>query len=147
MQPRVIIYTIVKDGKLLPDATKRILTEIKKWEGEKITIKINKYFPNRSLEQNNTLHAWIDILADHTGYEAWEMKNILKELFLSYEKVNEATGTIMRCVYDTHTLDTAKMAWFMDKVFVFAQMEFSCTLPQPDKKHRQLGMSFKNKDK
>lgn len=52
-----------------------------KLDGKPYTITVKRFHRPRTLEQNAKLHAMINELADHCGYTASEMKDIVKAEF------------------------------------------------------------------
>ncbi len=92
-------------------------------------IEIKPFKRKRSLSQNALFHKWVNILAEHTGYSDFEMKEYLKVQFLSPQFMQVRDRTIVS--RHTSKLDTKEMSEFMNKVMAFAVTELNVTLPSP----------------
>jgi len=79
----IIYYSGVKGGKLQPSVTKRILSDLKQWEGKRVQIEVCKQKSERSTQQNR--YYWgavVKILAKELGYSTDEIHDLLKFKFL-----------------------------------------------------------------
>ena len=105
---------------------------LRQFEGKDVEILVKRKKAKRSLDQNAFFHAWVVLLADYTGYTKEETKEILKNQFLSVEKVNKKTGSIFQCTRATSSLNKIEFADFCTDIQHWAESEFGIRLPLPD---------------
>lgn len=92
-------------------------------------IEVKPFKHKRSNGQNALFHKWVSILAQHTGYSDFEMKEYLKVQFLTPQFIQVRDKSIVS--RHTSKLDTKEMSEFMNKVMAFAVTELNITLPSP----------------
>lgn len=102
------------------------------FEGKDVEIMVKRKKAKRSIDQNAFFHAWVNLLSDHTGYSKEEMKEILKNQFLSVEKVNAKTGSIFKYTRSTASLNKNEFAEFCNDVQRWSIEEFNAILPLPN---------------
>lgn len=112
------------------DIRKRLINIIEKLPIDKpYQIEIKPFKRKRSLNQNALFHKWVNILAEHTGYSDFEIKEYLKIKFLqpTFMQVRD------RSIVSRHTskLNTQEMSEFMSKVQAFAIVDLDVQLPTP----------------
>lgn len=89
----------------------------------------------RSIAENKFFHGVvIPILAEHTGYNPAEMKEILKAKFLSETRVIDTVHGMAEIQYikPTSSLTTIEFEAFLDKIRMWAAQELSCVVPLPN---------------
>lgn len=105
------------------------------------TFLIEKYFGQRSSNQNRYLHGIVIPLVleglRDTGHnevkDVHDAKKVIKSLFLKRKVVNENTGEVItEIVKDTHDLSTKEMSDFIDQVVQWAAEYLSITIPAPN---------------
>jgi hypothetical protein len=115
---------IVKDGKLQLDDMQEYLRNLQKLNGEKVTVKIEKFKKARSLGENSYFHGVVcQILSDELGYSPEEIKGILKWKFK---------------IKSTADLSTVEFEEFMTKVRVWVSGELGIYIPSPNEDITQL---------
>lgn len=98
--------------------------------GKRMQVEIKPYRKNRSQAQNRTMWAWINTLADHTGYSPDELHEMFKQRFLGFHH-KEIMGETVLIAKSTTKLSTHEFAEYMNKIeAVAAQM--GVQLPIPD---------------
>lgn len=96
---------------------------------------IKPYRKNRSLDQNNLLHMWIQEIANQTGNDLETVKEYLRAKFLSpvfkeWKDPFSDEVSILQCPRSTTTLDTREMTTFLNQIEQFA-LENGCVLSNP----------------
>lgn len=107
--------------------------------GERVWLETSTYYRQRSVSQNALLHAYLQEIADSTGNEMEQIKDVMKKKFLTTPMLdkdgeivcNPITGEIMEYVKDTSALNTIDMMEFCDKIKAFA-MDWGIYLEAPD---------------
>ena len=96
-------------------------------------ITIEPHRKRRTSGQNRLMHAWIrevtNHVSQHTGYEFYEVKALLKEMFIEPSVIE--IGEHRAEYRSTSALDTKEAAEFMDKIHRWASVELNLTLPLP----------------
>jgi len=96
-----------------------------------VTITLPKDYPQRSGQQNRYYHGVVlELLSEHLGYTPEEVHEILKQKFLG--EVLSAGGQEFSVGKSTTELDTVQMENFMDRVRIWASIEFSVVIPEPN---------------
>ena len=85
----------------------------------------------RSLAQNNLYHAWVGIIAAHTGNSHDAMHEILKAEFLP-PRFGTFNGKVREYRPSTTTLKIDEMSAFMNQVQAWAGSTLGIILPVPD---------------
>ncbi|MDR1335944.1 MAG: hypothetical protein LBK22_03830 [Tannerella sp.] len=95
------------------------------------TAELTEKRPVRNLDQNALFHVWIQVFADHAGYESRaDCKRDVKRVILGQrEYVNRLTGEIEKEDYETHLMDTKQMSGLMDRFKAWALSGHGCYLP------------------
>lgn len=96
-------------------------------------IQVKKRRENRSLAFNR--YYWsvvIPYIAMETGYTKEEMHDVLRRMFLSYEKKNEITQSVDIFLLSTAKLDNAEFNEYIEKVRVFALEQLNIYVPLPN---------------
>ena len=96
-------------------------------------VTIKKHRAKRSSNENR--YYWgviVRILGDEFGYLPDEMHQVLKRLFLSYEKPNKITGEIEIFAESTSGLTTEQAEEYYEKIRIWALSEFSILIPLPN---------------
>jgi hypothetical protein len=93
-------------------------------------IELNIHRERRTNDQNRYLHVVFTIFGDEFGYSLDESKQLLKEMFLSYEKVGKS-GKTSKFFRKTSSLDTLEMTVFIEAVRKVAS-ENGCFIPSPE---------------
>ncbi|MCK9273355.1 hypothetical protein M0P65_07505 [Candidatus Gracilibacteria bacterium] len=97
------------------------------WFSKDLKVKIDAVRPIRSLPQNRYLHGVVfSVLAIELGLTIDEVKQLLKQKFLSYEK-NKT-----KFVKETSKLSTTELEAFMESCRTYSQLEFNCYIPKPN---------------
>jgi len=123
--------SIVKNGTIQKNVGKLISYELKRFEGKRVVIGIEKLSSKRSSQQNRLFHMHVGILAREFGYLPSEMKSILKLKFLQREKIHESTGEVLKYIADTSDLKVDEFGEMIENVIMFAT-EYGIELPVPD---------------
>lgn len=127
---------------------KAFLADLKDFkDGQRVWIEVQSYYRQRTASQNALLHAYLQEIADETGNEMEQIKDVMKKKFLTTimtdkdgETIcNPVTGEVMEYVKDTSALSTVEMMDFCDKIRVFA-MDWGIYLEAPDE---QRELKFK----
>lgn len=100
----------------------------KPWE---VTIKPHR--KHRSLSQNAMLWKWYTAIAeaikDHTGMDAEEVHEALKQKFLT-PRIVEIDGEVYE-IRSTKKLSTAEMTEYLNRIHAWATSELGLLLPLP----------------
>ena len=117
---------IIRDGKLYLSDRQYFDNYIVTFkDGDKVSVEVKKYHPQRSDQQNK--YYWsviIPILGDFLGYDKEECHEALKWHFLKME------GKIPT-VKSTRKLDTSDFSNYIEKICRWAAEEFSIFIPPP----------------
>ena len=137
--------SIVKDGNLAVNRS-LIAKTIKFFEGEEITLTIEKKFRKRSNNQNAFYWGVLipiisELLQDATGnfFSSEETHDVLKSNCNYKELISENTGEITKIPISTTELTTLEWLGYIEKVEHFVFDYFSVTLPKPNE---QLGIDY-----
>lgn len=96
-------------------------------------IQIKKHRENRSLAFNR--YYWsvvIPYIALEIGYTKQEMHDVLRRMFLSYEKKNEITKSVDVFLISTTTLDNLEFNEYVEKIRIFAMEQLNIYVPLPN---------------
>jgi hypothetical protein len=96
-------------------------------------IGIKKDRQTRSLAFNR--YYWsvvIPYLALEIGYTKEEMHDVLRKMFLSYEKKNEITQSVDVFLISTTKLDNVQFNEYVEKIRIFAMEQLSIYIPLPN---------------
>lgn len=139
--------SIVKDGNLAVNRS-LIAKTIKFFEGEEITITIEKKFRKRSSNQNAFYWGVLipiisELLQDATGnfFSSEETHDVLKSNCNYKELISETTGEITKIPISTTELTTLEWLEYIEKVEHFVFDYFSVTLPKPNE---QLDFNYED---
>ncbi len=116
----------IESGELVFDDPQAYANQVRKLEGERVSLTLKKFRKGRSLNQNAWYWAILGILQEHCGYEdAEELHNGLKARFLRRHE----DGPIATLA-STAKLDTLQFSDYVEKVRQLAA-ELGCVLPDP----------------
>ena len=96
-------------------------------------IQVKKHRENRSLAFNR--YYWsvvIPYIAIETGYTKEEMHDVLRRMFLSYEKKNEITQSVDVFLLSTAKLDNVEFNEYIEKIRTFALEQLNIYVPLPN---------------
>lgn len=96
-------------------------------------IQIKKHRENRSLAFNR--YYWsvvIPYIAMEIGYTKEEMHDVLRRMFLSYEKKNDITQSVEVFLLSTSKLDNVEFNEYVEKVRAFALEQLNIYVPLPN---------------
>ena len=99
--------------------------------GARFEVRIQKHTKKRSTDQNSLFHKWMQILAEHTGYTAKEMKDIVVMECLGTRPVSYG-GKTVEVLLETSNLNTMEFSQMMDQVYRWALNDLDCLLPLPE---------------
>ena len=94
---------------------------------------IKKERHTRSLAFNR--YYWsvvIPYIALETGYTKEEMHDVLRRMFLSYEKKNEITQSVDTFLISTTKLDNVEFNEYVEKIRIFAMEQLNIYVPLPN---------------
>lgn len=97
-------------------------------------IRIRRYKPSRSLQQNALYWKWLGIIAQDTGHDADEIHEFCKIKFLPPVFV-EINGEVHEARRTTTKLKVDEMSAYMDRVYAWATSELGMVLPIPEERH------------
>ncbi len=116
----------VAQGVLYLDDLPAYEKQIALLDGKPIELVLRRHREQRSSQQNRYLHGVvIPMLAEHCGYEPFEMKDALKWRFLQTH-----TDGKLPSVRSTADLNTAEFAEFTEQCRRLAA-ELGCVIPDP----------------
>ena len=124
-EPVPVFRGKIEGGKIHLDYPEDFRELIEKLEGKPITIRLKRYFPNRSLPQNN--YYWgcvVALLAEHCGYDKEEAHEALKWRFL------QKHDGPMPTVRSTASLTTVEFGEYVENCRRLAA-EMGCVIPDP----------------
>ncbi len=104
---------------------------LRTFAGKDVTIKVSKYKPQRSLDQN--AYWWavpVALLSEHTGYEPEQMHYVLLGEWRGYED-GPRGGKVPRCC-SSSKLTTAEFAELIEWVQRWAATELDVQIPAPN---------------
>lgn len=127
----IIIFADVINGKFCGFNRRKLIEELKYFEGKRIECKIQKK-SKRSIQQNRWYWMCVDIISKHLGYSKDEMHEIIKFKFLKREKINEQTGEIFEYIKSTTLLNKDEFCEFMDNLIEWSGGIFGISLPMPE---------------
>jgi hypothetical protein len=74
----------------------------------------------------------IPYIAIETGYTKEEMHDVLRRMFLSYEKKNEITQSVDIFLLSTAKLDNVEFNEYIEKIRAFALEQLNIYVPLPN---------------
>lgn len=126
---------IIKDGNLTMTNPRGWKDYIRGKSNGRYNVVIKKYQKPRSSQQNRYMHLALKLLADELGYEAEEMKDLMKSMFLvkPITIISHKTGKPKTFATIGHTsrLTTMELEEFMRKVRGFGD-EMGIYIPLPE---------------
>lgn len=106
---------------------------IRDTKGRLMTVTIVREQIARSLNQNNTWHGWLAIMAAHAGCTFGEMKRaVKKELLQPVESIDPLTGEITMVPRGTSGMSKEEFTHLMRNTEILAKEHFQIQLPAPD---------------
>lgn len=141
MKTEILGY--IKNGKLDLGSRKHEVQEFLDMhkEGKRVWLKMETYYPKRSLDQNKTIHWYFSLIADETGMSEKDVKDQMAKKFLTVNVVDKdgevvvdrETGEVYTTVKETSKLSTVEMMEYMDKIRLWAIDFLNFDLPVPEK--------------
>lgn len=138
MAKHVVINTRIEGGKFKRN-NRLIKHAIKEFEGKEIEIIFKRKYKQRSIQQNRFYFGVTLEFFQQLFLEAWgeikskeEIHEILKFTCNYEEKINPATGEIIRIAKSTTELTTSGWMDFELQLKQFAQDYFNAVLPEPN---------------
>ncbi len=109
-------------------------------DGCKVTVSIQTRRKPRSLKQNAVLHWYINAIADETGMDAQDVKEVLRHRFLSEDIVDrngeimadKGSGEVLKRYKSTAELSTVEMMAFTEEIRVWSLDFLGLPLPLPN---------------
>jgi hypothetical protein len=96
-------------------------------------ISIKKQRNNRSLAFNRYYWAVVvPYIAVEIGYNKEEMHDVLRRMFLSYEKKNDITQSVDVFLLSTAKLNDVEFNEYIEKIRMFALEQLSIYIPLPN---------------
>jgi hypothetical protein len=111
----------------LPEEKGRLIEYINSVTGY---VEVKKKHERRTLSQNDYLHVIFTIIANDIGHTKEEIKEIYKQMFLSY--YTELNDKKIKVVRSTADLDKREMTEFIEKIRNHAAAELGIYVPAPD---------------
>ena len=125
----------IKDAKILNTKAVRLFFDIMKDGKHFITA---KHITRRSTQQNSYIHVLFSMLLDPLRNAGWgnikndaDVKDFVKQLFLSVKVTNEKTGEVVTFVKKTSELSKEDLAIFIDDMKQWASEYLGVYLPDP----------------
>ena len=104
----------------------KAIEQLNFWFEKDLKVRIEAVRPIRSLPQNRYLHGVVfSVLAIELGLTIDEVKQLLKNKFLSYEKNK------IKFVKETSKLSTTELEAFVENCRTYSQLEHNCYIPKP----------------
>jgi len=119
------------NGKFMYTNPKRLESQLKKLDDTSVVVDVYKHIPKRSGALNQ--YYWkvvVSILGEELGYSKEEMHEVLKAKFL-YKK-EQIGGEWVRISLSTTNLNNKEFIEYVDKIKMFASMELSIYIPDPN---------------
>lgn len=139
MAKQVVINTRIEGGKFKRNNA-LIKHAIKEFEGKEIEIIFKRKYKQRSIPQNKTYWGLYIPFFQQLFLEAWgeikskeEIHEILKFTCNYEEKINTATGEIIKVARSTTELTTSGWMDYELQLKQFAKDYFNSILPEPNK--------------
>jgi len=109
-------------------------------DGDRVTVEIKTRRKPRSLKQNSVLHWYINEIADETGIEPDDVKELLRHKYLAVDITDKdgeiiadkETGEVLRRYRSTTELSTVEFNEFTEKIRLWANDFLNLQLPLPD---------------
>lgn len=123
----------VVGGKLRFSKPEALGNYIKKLEGKDVRVKIEQKTKSRSLSQNN--YYWgvvIELIAEHLGYRADEVHDLMRAMFLPYSFVDAKRGINIQTARSTSSLTTVEFEEYIEKIRGWASSEQEIRIPLPN---------------
>jgi hypothetical protein len=99
------------------------------------TVEVLQKKSNRSISQNSLYWLWLCCIEFETGTDREYLHELFKRKFLPPE-TTEVFGEQL-IFYSTKNKDTLQFKHYLDKIQIFASVELSITLPDPNDKYWQ----------
>lgn len=119
-------------------------------DGAMVWVHIETYYRKRTLDQNNTLHWYLQEIADETGMEMEDVKDQMAKKYLITEvrdkndniMADPETGEIMTRQKSTSELNTVEFNVYTEKIRLWCNEYLGLTLPEPDPTKNQKRIKF-----
>lgn len=126
----VWLARVDEDGRIKPDRRHDFLRHVKGFTGQQVEVIVRKPRKQRSDRQNR--YYWgvmLAILSEHLGYEEpEELHEALKLHFLRVEDPEKPLPGLR----STASLSTREFEEYVEKVRMFASIEYGCYIPEPN---------------
>jgi hypothetical protein len=117
-------------------------------DGDKVTVTIATRRKPRSLKQNAVLHWYINAIADETGIDKNDVKEVLRHKFLAEDILDQngeimadkASGEVLRRYKSTTELSTIEMLTFTEEIRQWSLDFLNLPLPLPNE---EIELKFK----
>ena len=114
----------IREGKVLWRDRQGVAEYIRHLEGKRVLITIEEYSSRRGLNQNAYLHVIFGLIAEETGHELFEVKDLMKRMFLA---APDRRGRMH--VRGTSKLSKREMSEFIESVIRFAAQWLEIVIP------------------
>jgi len=86
---------------------------------------------DRTIEQNNTLWMWYEVIGKELGYHKSELHEIFLDMYAPVKTIRDLQGKPLQKRVRSSEMNVKQMSEYMDQIQQFAA-ENSIILPQPD---------------
>lgn len=132
-------FSDVKDGKLQPNVSRQIQSDLKEFEGKRVLIKLSQKRKNRSMPQNRYYFGVVCEAFQMGAKDTWgedvskeEAHENLKKECNYKEFLNDETGEILRLSKTTADLTTLAFEDYIERCRQFIYTWFGVTVPMPN---------------
>lgn len=109
---------------------------------ERVIVTLETYYRQRTLNQNNTLHWYLDEISQETGMDMEEVKEQMAKKYLTVNVVDKngelvcdpETGEVMTRVKSTTELNTVDFNEYTEKIRLWSNQYLNLNLPLPNEK-------------
>ena len=124
------------DGKIVFDMPSKVVEHIKLYpDGTRLSVEVKRFYKKRSLPQNSYLHKVFSIIASHLGYNDYEVKEMMKHMFLLYYDHND-----LPFIKSTSKLDTLEFEVFSEQVRRWAAEFDGINIMTPGEYWKSIGV-------
>ena len=121
-----------KKGQIPKAASEAIRNELLSFANKKVTITVEKYFKQRSGQQNRYLFGVAyKLISDHTGYTIDEVHDLMAKKFIGEKEIK--IGKLKVTTHETSTkLSTTDFMGYIASIQKFAAEELDVFIPDPE---------------
>lgn len=124
----ILLHGRVQNGKMVWRDKEQAQKHVASLEGKRTVTLVEEYPGVRTSNQNRFFHGIVcKYISEATGYEMPETKILLKHMFLTRVGKN---GRLY--VRETHRLNRAEFAIFIDECVRWAALYLDLVIPEPD---------------